>query len=127
MYLEREALGTKQLSLEVRGSWLRQSADLTPQGLCVSPCWFQVGPGRPWGPGGHPRSGAGLEARLARRWALCPSPCLDPVRGSVRFRIVLPGGVQFFEESPVVRTPLSFGLGWFPSSRGETLGALGAL
>ena len=72
MYLEREALGTKQLLLEVYGSWLRQSADLTPQGLWVSPCWFQVGPCRPWGPGGLPRSGSGLEARFARRWAGAP-------------------------------------------------------
>ncbi len=34
--------------------------------------------------------------------------------GICKVNIVLPGGVQFFEESPVVRTPLSFGLGWFP-------------
>ena len=56
-----------------------------------------------------------------------PLPVFGSCQGISKVRIVLPGGVQFFEESPVVRTPLSFGLGWFPSLRGETLGALGAL
>ena len=98
----------------------------------MSPCWFQVGPCRPWGPGGLPRSGSGLEARFARRWAGAPLR----VWILLGDQILLGGhcgkdcapwgssvlrGVSGGPEAPPI------GSGRFPSSQGETLGAIGAL